>query len=287
MKLRIILQIVAALLPGVADAELTLSAIFSDHAVLQRDQPLSVWGTAPTGETIRVSLGGARTETQADNNGRWLVRLPAQSASTSPQVLRVSGRRDTIQRSDILIGEVWHASGQSNMGMTVGSAAKSLETVRQLVAASELPAIRFYGINDGPSSTPLSELGSKPSWEICSVKTVTSFSAVAFFFAKKIHIDLRVPVGIINSARGGTPIEPFIPRSAFVSHPTLVRELELADKDDLEGIWRLPGGVRARNENWLPGRLFASRICADPKICSAWMFVVSGRIKLWRWRRPA
>jgi sialate O-acetylesterase len=260
MTLRIILPIVAALLPGVADAEVTLSAIFSDHAVLQCDRPLPVWGTAQAGENVRVSLGDARAETQADNNGQWLLQLPAQSASSSPQALQVSGGSETIQRSDILIGEVWHASGQSNMAMTVGSVARSLKEVRELLATCEIPAIRFLRINDGPSLRPLPELGSKPTWQICSAKSVTSFSAAAFFFAKQIHDELEVPVGIINSARGGTPIEPFIPRSAFVGHPTLVRELELADREDLEGIWRLAGGVRARDANWLPGRLFASRI---------------------------
>ena len=94
----------------------------------------------------------------------------------------------------------------------------------------------------------------------CSPATAVRFSGVAFYFAKQLHTELDVPVGIIDTSRGGTPIEPFIPREAFGTHPTLRRELELGDKGDLEAIWRLPGGVRARDANWLPGRLFNSRL---------------------------
>ena len=106
----------------------------------------------------------------------------------------------------------------------------------------------------------LDDLRSQARWTPCSPTTVTSFSGVAFFFARKLHTELDVPVGIIDSSRGGTPIEPFIPRQAFAAHPTLRRELELGNRNDLAGIWKLPGGVRARDANWLPGRLFNSRI---------------------------
>jgi sialate O-acetylesterase len=89
---------------------------------------------------------------------------------------------------------------------------------------------------------------------------VPGFSGVAFYFARKLHSELGIPVGMIESSRGGTPIEPFIPRAAFASYPTLRRELELGDRGDLDAIWELPGGVRARDANWLPGRLFHSRL---------------------------
>jgi sialate O-acetylesterase len=88
----------------------------------------------------------------------------------------------------------------------------------------------------------------------------TAFSGVAFYFVRQLHRELGVPVGIIDSSRGGTPIEPFIPREAFGAHPTLRRELDLGDQCDLDGFWKLPGGVRARDANWLPGRLFNSRL---------------------------
>ncbi|MGY8691280.1 MAG: sialate O-acetylesterase, partial [Verrucomicrobiales bacterium] len=89
---------------------------------------------------------------------------------------------------------------------------------------------------------------------------MSGFSAAAFYFARMLQEELHVPIGIIDSSRGGTPIEPFIPREAFTTHPTLIRELELGDLGDLPGLTKLPGGVRARDANWLPGRLFHSRL---------------------------
>ena len=95
---------------------------------------------------------------------------------------------------------------------------------------------------------------------MCEPTTVSRFSGVAFYFARRLDKELNVPIGVIDTSRGGTPIEPFIPRAAFDSHPTLKEELELGDREDLVGIWKLPGGVRARDANWLPGRLFHSRL---------------------------
>ncbi|NND98354.1 MAG: sialate O-acetylesterase [Pirellulaceae bacterium] len=238
----------------------TLAKIFTDHAVLQRDRPIPIWGTAKPGAEVMVRLGSLDARTTASDKGIWRVDIPAQEASLNPLALRVTCESDNLQRSDLLIGEVWHASGQSNMDMTVAAVAKSAPEVRNEIPSYDFPAIRSVRIQDGPSRQSLDELGATPAWTPCAPETVTTFSATAFFFAKQLHQTLSVPIGIIHSARGGTPIEPFIPRSAFTDHPTLIRELELGDQDDLAGIWRLPGGVRARNDNWLPGRLFHSRI---------------------------
>lgn len=240
-------------------AEVTLAKIFADHAVLQRDQPLVIWGTANPAQTVRVKLGTARSECTSDDRGRFVAKLPAQPASLEPVTLHVETSGQSIERVDILLGDVWHASGQSNMAMTVGAVAKSLPEVKEQFTRG-LPAIRFARIQAGPSTIPLEELIALVKWSPATPETVPEFSAAAFFFAKRIHEELDVPIGIIDSSRGGTPIEPYIPRSAFQGHPTLERELELGDKNDLEGIWRMTGGVRARDGNWLPGRLFHSRL---------------------------
>ena len=251
----------ACLATSVGAAEdLKLAEIFTDHAVLQRDRVLPVWGTAKPGSTVSVTLGARTSAATADYEGHWVAKLRPQKASNLSMVLRVACGDEKIVRTDILLGDVWHASGQSNMAMTVGAAARSLETVREAAANAELQTIRFTRLTAGPSTTPLDQLANPAKWTRCTPETVKSFSAAAFFFARKLHTEVGVPIGIIDSSRGGTPIEPFIPPAAFQGHPTLEREAELAELNDLSGIWQLPGGVRARDENWMPGRLFNSRI---------------------------
>ena len=258
--MRLILLITLSLYPLTTWAEFTLASVFSDHAVVQRDQPLVVWGTADPETTVTVTLGSEHAETVSNDEGGWRVTLGQQDATAQSQTLQVESGETTITRTDILIGDVWHASGQSNMAMNVGAVVKSFPNIEQRVGSFDQAEIRYFKIADGPSKTPMSRFGSKPSWSTCTAKTVRSFSAVAFFFAATVHAETGVPIGIIDSSRGGTPIEPFIPIAAFDQHPTLQRERELGEADDLNGIWRLPGGVRARSDVWLPARLFHSRI---------------------------
>ena len=146
------------------------------------------------------------------------------------------------------------------MAMTVGAMVRELEAVKVHIAAANLPALRFCRINEAESPKPLSDLRQQSTWTVCTPSTVSGFSGVAFYFARRLHGELGVPIGVIDSSRGGTPIEPFIPRAAYDSHPTLRRELELGDQGNLDAIWKLAGGVRARDANWLPGRLFHSRL---------------------------
>ncbi len=260
MHSRITLALMLALVTHVAQAQLNVSAVFSDHAVVQRDQPLVVWGEAEPGAKVSVSFGSETAGAVTGGDGRWRVTLKSQAASMSPQTMSIRSGGQTIERTNFLIGDVWHASGQSNMAMTVGAVLKSLPEVEQLVGTFDQPGIRFLKIGEGPSRVPKSDFSGNPQWTVCGGDTVRSCSAVAFFFAATIHAEVDVPIGIIDSSRGGTPIEPFIPLSAFDTHSTLLRERELGEQDDLEGIWRLPGGVRARDANWLPGRLFHSRV---------------------------
>jgi sialate O-acetylesterase len=146
------------------------------------------------------------------------------------------------------------------MAMTMGAVSRKLESAKQDIKAAALASIRFRRVKEDESRKPMNDIPEGTGWTVCSADTVAGFSAAAFYFARILHREVGVPVGIIDSSRGGTPIEPFIPREAFTSHPTLRRELELGDLEDLTGIWKLPGGVRARDTNWLPGRLFHSRI---------------------------
>ncbi len=242
-----------------AHAEVRIAGIFNDHMVLQQNRPVTVWGWADQDIPVKVTFADRTAETVAVE-GAWSVTLPAMEAASTGSDLVVTSPGLTITVRDVVVGEVWHASGQSNMAMTVGAMQKELPPVAADIAAADMPKLRFCRITDGESSKPLDDLRQRATWAPCSPATVLNFSGVAFYFARRLHHDLGVPIGIIDSSRGGTPIEPFIPRSAFASHPTLQKELELGDREDLEGIWKLTGGVRARDANWLPGRLFHSRL---------------------------
>ncbi len=240
-------------------ADLKLAAIFSDHMVLQNGVSVTVWGTADAGAMVSVAFAGQKQSAVADGEGRWLTKLDSLAVSEAPQTMVVSCGGMEQKCEDVLVGEVWHASGQSNMEMNVGSVAAGLEVVKAQMNQWNLPAIRFRSVKPGESATPLSEVA-PGSWQLCSPSTVTNFSAAAFFFARRLHAELKVPVGVIDTSRGGTPIEPYIPLEAFADHSTLRRELELGDQNDLAGLKALPGGVFARDANWLPGRLFNSRL---------------------------
>jgi sialate O-acetylesterase len=237
-----------------------LAGIFADHMVVQRDQPLVIWGWADAGETVRVSFAGQEATAAAADDGSWEVTLGAVAATAAGLPLRVLADDGEIVLEDVLVGDVWHASGQSNMAMTVAESVAGLPAVGPLVAAADLPLIRFCRIREPESPEPLEDLRSQAPWRACTPHAAGSFSAAAVFFAMEVHRHVGVPIGVIDSSRGGTPIEPFIPREAFHGHPTLKRELELGDREDLDAIWRMPGGVRARDANWLPGRLFHSRL---------------------------
>lgn len=246
--------------PREASAELRLANVFADHMVLQRDRPVHVWGWADPGAAVTVNFGREGVSGKTGDNGSWLVTLGPLPASGVGRSLHVECENERIVLSDVLVGEVWHASGQSNMAMTVGAMANDLASVAEDIAAADLPQLRFCRIRGSESREALEDLRQRVTWEVCGPTTVPSYSGVGFYFARRLHGALNVPIGVIDSSRGGTPIEPFIPRAAFESHPTLRRELELGDQEDLDGIWKLPGGVRARDAHWLPGRLFHARL---------------------------
>ncbi len=245
---------------AVAQAELKFPGIFSDHTVLQRERPLPIWGWADKGRVVTVQFADQSVAAKVNDDGAWQVILKPLAASDQARKLVATCDDETVVANDIVVGDVWHASGQSNMAMNVQAVARHFSQAEADIAAAKLPAVRFRRINEPESAAPRKDIPLQAGWTVCSPSTAGGFSAAAFYFARKLHAELGVPIGIVDTSRGGTPIEPFIPRAAFKSHPTLLRELELGDQEDLLGIWKLPGGVRARDANWLPGRLFHSRL---------------------------
>ena len=167
--------------------------------VLQREIAAPVWGWAEPGEEVTVILGAARKATAADPDGRWIVKLdPLKTAE--PQTLIVKGK-NTLTIQDVLIGEVWLCSGQSNMELKVSSA----KDFAQEKAAANLPGIRMFTVER--NSQPEPQVDFRGKWEVCSPATIHNFSATAFFYGRRLHQELGVPVGLINSSWGGTPIE--------------------------------------------------------------------------------
>ena len=192
-------------------ADVTPAPVFTDNAVLQRDKPVPVWGTASAGEKVAVTFAGQTLDTTADASGKWRVDLPPQSANPAPADLVIKGN-NTLTLTNIVVGEVWLASGQSNMEWLVK---RSPDSARDIPASAN-PLIRHLKIAKKISDTPITTASG--AWEVAGPDTTGDFSAVAYYFARHLQEALHVPVGIINSSWGGTEIEPWI------SAPTLARD---------------------------------------------------------------
>ncbi len=197
-----------------APAEVRLPALFSDHAVFQSGKAVPVWGWAAPGEEVSVTFGSQTKSTKADDKGKWMVKLDALTTSDKPASLTVKGT-NSLEVKDILVGEVWLGSGQSNMAMTVNRA----RDFEQEKAAAKFPQLRMFTVNAAASPTRQEECAGR--WVICSPDTVAGFSATAYFFGREIHQTLKVPVGLINSSVGGTPIDSWIDASVQESSAEL------------------------------------------------------------------
>jgi sialate O-acetylesterase len=207
---------------SVSRGEVRLPAVFGDHGVLQRDKPVPVWGSAAPGEKVEVIFGEQRRETTADSKGWWRVTLDALPASATPADLSVRGT-NTITLHDILVGEVWLCSGQSNMEKPIGEqrGQKPVLDAEKEIAAANFPRIRLFKVAKQRLAGPGEDVNAQ--WEVCTPESIDrlKFSATGYFFGRRIHQDLAVPVGLIDSTWGGTRIEPWTPPEAFALMPSL------------------------------------------------------------------
>lgn len=209
-----------------ARADLRLAAIFGNDMVLQQQMPVPVWGWAAPGAEVAVKFAGQTKTTRAGADGKWLVKLGKLRASAEPQSLVVeSGETKTF--TNILVGEVWLCSGQSNMQKPIGgtSWAKPCFNAQQELAAANFPNIRIFQVEMNLSGAPLEDLQKFYGWQPCSSNALNSinFSAAAYFFGREIHTNLNVPVGLIESSWGGTRIEPWTPPTGFEKIPSLAQ----------------------------------------------------------------
>lgn len=213
-------QLLCLLMSTVAYADIRLPSVLGDHMVLQRDAPIHFWGLSDPEEAVSVEFAGKTQSATADSLGQWSVYLPALKAGGPYQaVIRGSNK---IVISDILIGDVWLASGQSNMEMPLegfpGSAV--LKDGPDEIARANHPEIRLSLIPRTTSEYPLAD--NPTTWTICTPHTAARFSAVAYFFGRELHETQKVPIGLIDATWGATPAEAWISLSGISSDPRLM-----------------------------------------------------------------
>lgn len=214
------LLVLVLTLGSLATADVRLASPFTDHMVLQRDQSIAVWGRADPGEAVAVTLAptsgaGERREatTRADRRGHWRAALEALPTGGSLRLTVVG--KNTVTCDDVLMGDVWIGSGQSNMQWPVS---RSRDAQKE-IAAADLPRIRLFAVQRATSGTPLDRVTGH--WSVCTPETVRDFSAVAFFFGRELHRELEVPIGLIHSSWGGTPAEAWTRRERLAKNPKL------------------------------------------------------------------
>jgi sialate O-acetylesterase len=206
-----------------AQAKLRLPALVGEHMLLQQGQPV-VWGWADSGKTVTASVGGVTGQTVADSRGRWKITLPSLEAG-GPHVLTIAGNGATIAIQDVLVGDVWLGSGQSNMEFALKAAAGAATDI----PAADYPKLRLFTAERVASFTPLEDV--KGSWKVCTPATAGDFSAVAYYFGREIQSKLKVPVGLVVSAWGGTAAESWTPRAALDAQPALTSLLKKWDEN--------------------------------------------------------
>jgi sialate O-acetylesterase len=209
-------------------ADVRLAPLFTDHMVLQRDMKIPVWGWAAPGDLIKVSLANRTATAKADQDGKWMARLAPLPAG-GPHTLTVTGK-NTITLNDVLVGDVWLASGQSNMWWPLRQGDWGVLNRDAEIAAANYPQMRFVAIPPVTSFTPKDHVETA-GWLVCSPETAPGFSGVAYFFARDMHQATGVPIGMIQSSWGGTICEAWASEDALRELPDFKVKLDQMDKD--------------------------------------------------------
>lgn len=207
---------------GALWAEVKMPAIFGDHMVLQQDLKLPVWGMAEPGEAVTVTVGKSSARTKAGDDGKWRVDLAPLASSDKPVTMTVTGK-NSLKFEDVLVGEVWVCSGQSNMGFklsTTDGAATDAPKAND-------PSLRLFEVKKRTAIQPVTEL--EGQWEVCTPETAAAFSAVGYYFGRDLRSALKRPVGMIGTYWGGTPAEAWTSLSGLKRDPELK---SLADEGD-------------------------------------------------------
>ena len=195
-----------------------VASIFTDNMVLQQGQPVPVWGTAVTGANVTVTFRDQSGTATANTEGKWLVQLAPMAASVEPAELTISSiaAKATIKFVNVLVGEVWVCSGQSNMEWPLSQTRNSPDEI----AAANFPSIRLFTVTKCTAENPLSDIPDS-KWCPCTPESVAQFSAVGYFFGRELHRNLGVPVGLINASWGGTVAEAWTSRDGLLAEPSV------------------------------------------------------------------
>ncbi len=200
---------------ALAHADVTLPRLIADHMVIQRDRPVHLWGRAAEGEQVSATLAGDTQSTTADDLGRWSLYLKSRTAG-GPYDLSIKAH-NSINVHDVLIGDVWFASGQSNMELHLRDA----DDAQREIAAASYPNMRFLHVDRKASAYPLDDVITS-GWIPSSPEAAPNFTAVGYFFARDLHKHLNIPIGVIDTSWGGTPVAAFTPMSAIGKDPALM-----------------------------------------------------------------
>ena len=232
MRLHVVRLLASIALPAVlassAAAELRLPSVFSDHMVLQRDREVPVWGWADPGSEVHVTVDDQTVATTAGADGKWRVMLPGHPAG-GPFTLALASDADDVdgdrvEVTDVYFGEVWLASGQSNMEWPVRATVNAEEEI----SAAQFPLVRMFTVPHSPAAEPQDDTEGK--WQVASPQTVASFSAVGYYFARMLHRELDVPVGILHTSWGGTLAEAWTSREALEANEAFQPILDRVDR---------------------------------------------------------
>jgi len=209
-------------------AAVELPTMFSDHAVLQRGESVPVWGWGAPGEKVTVEFGGQKISSVAEESGAWRVELNELEANATGRTMTVTGNSSgKIEVKDLLVGEVWMASGQSNMQWALSKTARAKEDI----PAADFPDLRVFLTPQVTAASPKRNVGGQ--WLLTTPENAGRFTAVGYYFGLRLHKELGVPVGIIGTAWGGKPSEAFTSREGLLTEPEgkqLVEQLDLATK---------------------------------------------------------
>jgi sialate O-acetylesterase len=191
-------------------AEVSLPSVIGDHMVVQQDMRAPIWGWAEPGEKVSVTFQGETIRDKADEDGNWAVKLKKQDAG-GPFTLTVEGEENTLKIEDVLVGEVWVCSGQSNMQWPVTAS----RDAKKEIAAANYPELRLFQVERTVSDKPRRDC--KGAWVRCSPETVPDFSAAGYFFGRELHTELGQPVGMIHTSWGGTPAESWTTKETLAA----------------------------------------------------------------------
>ncbi len=242
--------------PAIHDG-LCVSNLFQTNMVLQRDEPIALWGWAAPGSRVTVTFGGASAAAAAGDDRRWQVTLPAQAANADPEILVVEAGAKRLELGNVLVGDVWVLGGQSNMEFELAK----VENGALEIASANYDQIRILTVPYGKSAEPrqgfprLHEWSDwfgrhfrKGDWDVCTPEVARELSAIGYTFARRVHMASGVPIGVIDASRGGTTVESWTPRGVLDAMPSETVKAKLVDWDRKLADWDAEADLATRIE---------------------------------------